>query len=66
MTDITTDQMIEWAEREARRAKIVADGMAAKGDLIACGGWMLNQQTTKATADRLRLVRSMVETLRSE
>ena len=63
---VTTDQMIQWAEQEAMRAKAMADGKRSLGDTENADLWDRNATIAKATVDRLRLVRRMVETLRPE
>ena len=63
---VTTDQMIEWAIEEGKRAEWVADAMRHKEMPGSADKWEENARIAYATADRLRLVRSMVETLRPE
>lgn len=51
MTDITTEQMIEWAEQEARRATV---GTVTVMNAYDRTMWGRNADIAKAVADRLR------------
>ena len=62
--EITTNQMIEWAEEEAKRAEWMADAAKHKEILASAVEWEHNARVAHATAERLRLVRSMVEVVR--
>ena len=66
MTDITTDEMIEWVTEEGKRAQWMADAAQHRGMPGSAEEWHQNARIAYATAERLRLVRSMVETLRPE
>lgn len=66
MSDVTTDQMIQWAIEEGKRAEWVADAARHKEMAGSEQEWRDNARIAYATAERLQLIRRMVEVVRED